>query len=51
MLLVSHDPRMIREFCTRALLIEAGRVILDGSAATVVDEYMKLLTEAPAVPA
>jgi ABC-type polysaccharide/polyol phosphate transport system ATPase subunit len=51
MLLVSHDPRVVRDFCTRALLIDGGRVVLTGPPDAVVDEYLKLLAEPPAVPA
>ena len=31
--LVTHDMTWVTEFCTRAILIEDGRVTLDGSAA------------------
>lgn len=54
MLLVSHEPRTIAAFCTRALLLEAGRIVLDGPADKVADAYVALLGEtvshaAPAV--
>ena len=42
--LVSHDPRSIGEFCDRALLLEAGRIEMDGRAADVADRYLSLLT-------
>ena len=29
--LVSHDPRIIATFCTRAILMEAGRIVAEGS--------------------
>jgi ABC-type polysaccharide/polyol phosphate transport system ATPase subunit len=48
MLLVSHEPRTIAAFCTRALLLDAGRIVLDGPAAAVADAYMALLEGAPA---
>lgn len=54
LLLVSHEPRTIAAFCTRALLLEAGRIMLDGPAEEVADAYVALLGEtaghaAPAV--
>jgi lipopolysaccharide transport system ATP-binding protein len=36
---VSHNLAQVREFCTRALLIEDGKAVLDGDPATVCDEY------------
>ena len=42
--LVSHDPRSIGEFCDRALLLEGGRIEMDGRAADVADRYLSLLT-------
>jgi ABC-2 type transport system ATP-binding protein len=45
MLLVSHEPRTIAAFCSRALLLEGGRIIMDGPAVEVADTYLTLLTE------
>ena len=45
MLLVSHEPRTIAAFCTRALLLEGGRIVMDGPAADVAQRYVSLLTE------
>ncbi len=45
LLLVSHEPRTIAAFCTRALLIDGGRIIMAGPAAEVADRYLSLLTE------
>lgn len=42
--LVSHDPRIIRTFCDRALLIDRGRIVCVGAPTTVADEYLSLLT-------
>lgn len=39
--LVSHGLRIIRETCTRAIWLEAGRIVLDGDSDTVVDAYEK----------
>ena len=43
-LLVSHDPHIIRSFCKRALLLERGRIVVAGSADAVVDRYLSILT-------
>jgi ABC-type polysaccharide/polyol phosphate transport system ATPase subunit len=45
MLLVSHDPLTISAFCSRALLLEAGRIVMDGPAALVAERYTSLLTD------
>jgi teichoic acid transport system ATP-binding protein len=37
--LVSHGLGTIRENCTRAIWLEAGRIVLDGDVKTVVDAY------------
>ena len=42
-ILVSHDPRIISTFCPRALLVERGRVLLDGTGPDVATEYLELL--------
>lgn len=44
-LLVSHNPREIGTFCQRALLLDAGRVVLEGSGAEVAEAYLKLAGE------
>jgi ABC-type polysaccharide/polyol phosphate transport system ATPase subunit len=44
MLLVSHDPGIIARFCTRALLLEGGRIVAEGRAADIADRYLSLLT-------
>ncbi len=38
-LFVSHDPRLIQRFCTRALWIEGGRIAMMGAAKEVVTAY------------
>jgi ABC-type polysaccharide/polyol phosphate transport system ATPase subunit len=45
MLLVSHNPRVVSEFCERALLIEDGRILLEASGAQVGQRYLSLLTD------
>jgi ABC-2 type transport system ATP-binding protein len=45
-ILVSHDPRVIATFCDRALLLEGGRVMVEGTAREVADRYVSMLTQA-----
>jgi ABC-2 type transport system ATP-binding protein len=45
MVLVSHEPRIIREFCQRAILIEDGTVVFEGSGVDVAAAYKRLLVE------
>jgi ABC-2 type transport system ATP-binding protein len=40
MLLVSHDPTIISTFCDRALLLDRGRVALEGPADEVARAYL-----------
>jgi ABC-2 type transport system ATP-binding protein len=47
-IVVSHDPRIISTFCDRALLLDGGRVVAEGSARDVSDRYLSML--APAAP-
>jgi ABC-type polysaccharide/polyol phosphate transport system ATPase subunit len=42
-ILVSHDPRIIATFCPRALLLDRGRVGLDGAGTEVAAAYLELL--------
>ena len=42
--LVSHEPRIVSTFCTRALLLEGGSIVLDASGADVVAEYGRRLS-------
>jgi ABC-type polysaccharide/polyol phosphate transport system ATPase subunit len=42
-IMVSHDPRIISTFCPRALLLDEGRVVADGSGADVARQYLELL--------
>jgi ABC-type polysaccharide/polyol phosphate transport system ATPase subunit len=39
--LVTHDPSTVVDFCHRALLLDEGRIVLDGSGAEVVAEYSR----------
>ena len=42
-ILVTHDMNSVRRFCSRAILIEKGKIILDGTPDRIADEYNKLL--------
>jgi ABC-2 type transport system ATP-binding protein len=44
MLLVSHDPRPIVEFCERTILLEGGRIVADGPSLEIVRKYEALFT-------
>jgi ABC-2 type transport system ATP-binding protein len=45
-ILVSHDPRVVGTFCPRALLLDRGRVVLDGAGTEVAAAYLRLLRPA-----
>jgi ABC-type polysaccharide/polyol phosphate transport system ATPase subunit len=49
MLLVSHEPRTIAAFCDRALLLEGGRIVMDGRAPQVAEAYLEMLAQSPSV--
>jgi ABC-type polysaccharide/polyol phosphate transport system ATPase subunit len=40
-LVVSHDLQFIRDACSRAIWMEGGRIVRDGSPADVVDAYLR----------
>ena len=42
-ILVSHDPRVIRTFCTRAMLLDRGQVMLEGAGTDVAAAYLQML--------
>ena len=43
-IIVSHDPRVISSFCDRALLLEGGRIMVDGNASDIAERYVSMLT-------
>jgi ABC-type polysaccharide/polyol phosphate transport system ATPase subunit len=43
-IIVSHDPRVISSFCDRALLLEGGRIMMNGAASEIADRYVSMLT-------
>jgi lipopolysaccharide transport system ATP-binding protein len=45
LLIVSHDAMAIQALCTRAILLERGRVIRDGTPQDVLDYYNALIAE------
>jgi ABC-type polysaccharide/polyol phosphate transport system ATPase subunit len=44
-LFVSHDAAAVRALCTRAILLNAGRVIADGKPPDVLNRYQKIIME------
>jgi ABC-type polysaccharide/polyol phosphate transport system ATPase subunit len=42
-LLVSHDPRVIGTFADRALLLDQGRIVLEGRGDKVCDAYLSVV--------
>jgi len=40
-LLVSHDPWVVSEFCPRTLVLDGGRIVFDGPGADAVKEYTR----------
>ena len=48
LVLATHDMGIVREWCTRAIRLEAGRVVADGPAAAVLDEMFPQAAAAPA---
>lgn len=45
LLFVSHDPGAVKTLCDRAILLEAGQVVRDGDAASVMDFYQSLIVK------
>lgn len=43
LLLVSHDPSSIKSICDRAILLDGGRLLVDGLPSDVLDFYNALL--------
>ena len=43
LLFVSHDPLAVKSLCTRAILIEGGRIAMDADPAQVLDYYNALI--------
>jgi lipopolysaccharide transport system ATP-binding protein len=45
LLMVSHDPTAVQTLCDRAILLDAGRMVLDGNPQDVSDYYNGLIAE------
>lgn len=44
-LFVSHDAAAVRALCSRAILMKAGRIVVDGKPADVLNRYQKIIME------
>lgn len=44
-LFVSHDPALVKSFCTEAILLDEGRLIDRGTPSDVLDYYTAMLAE------
>jgi ABC-type polysaccharide/polyol phosphate transport system ATPase subunit len=42
-LLVSHDTRVVRTFCSRAVLMESGRIVAEGTGDQIAERYVASL--------
>jgi ABC-type polysaccharide/polyol phosphate transport system ATPase subunit len=42
-LFVSHDPTLVRALCSRAILLNAGRVVADGKPVDALNHYQRLI--------
>ncbi|MBP7058737.1 ABC transporter ATP-binding protein [Candidatus Gracilibacteria bacterium] len=40
-LFVSHNPGLIEEFCSRVILLDQGRILAEGKAKEVIEQYHK----------
>lgn len=45
MLFVSHDPAAVKTLCDRALLLDSGELVQEGSAESVLDYYNALIAQ------
>ena len=43
-ILVSHDTKLVRQFCDEALWLRAGRLVAHGPAEVVVGQYVAMMT-------
>jgi ABC-type polysaccharide/polyol phosphate transport system ATPase subunit len=39
--IVSHDLSVIKNLCSRGLLLKNGKTIIEGSVAQILDQYLK----------
>ncbi|WP_321473791.1 ABC transporter ATP-binding protein [uncultured Paludibaculum sp.] len=45
LLCVSHSPGTVLQFCDRAIWLHQGRMVMDGAAAPVCEEYQKFMAD------
>ncbi len=45
LLFVSHDPSAVQSLCDRAILLDRGRLVMDGIPSEVMDYYNALISE------
>jgi len=50
LLFVSHDPGAVQSLCDRAILLDHGRLLLDGEPSQVMDYYNALIAERENAP-
>jgi ABC-2 type transport system ATP-binding protein len=43
-IIVSHDPRIVATFSDRALLLDGGRIVSEGSSEAIAEQYLSTLT-------
>jgi ABC-2 type transport system ATP-binding protein len=44
-ILVTHDMGAVRQYCNRAIMIDAGEILAEGTAEEVAQEYQKFFSE------
>jgi ABC-2 type transport system ATP-binding protein len=44
-LMVSHNPSVINDFCNRAVWLERGRILSEGNPSAVLDEYHRRINQ------
>jgi ABC-type polysaccharide/polyol phosphate transport system ATPase subunit len=47
-LLVSHNPQIVKDFCTRAILLDHGKILAEGHPDAVLDQYHQKIKFTPA---
>src|SRR6266699_2148027 len=48
-LFVSHNMNAVRQLCSHAILLDAGQINRDGTAAQVVERYFSAVSAAPEI--
>ena len=48
LLFVSHSPQMVTQFCQRAILLDRGQLLIDGTPREVISEYRRMIHAPPA---